>query len=132
MLRRVLLFCLVPLLAGCAQLTGTAEWTSITAEYSGAGQSSTATVTPTRISVKSGKVSNARDLPDGAWTAVTTAVRALAGTSATKECKDGQIIVIKAYAGDKVQQSIRATSCEAGDSMTKAQAALDSLLAYVR
>lgn len=90
------------------------------------------TVTPTRVSVKTGTVSNARDLPDGAWTAVTTAVRALAGTSATKDCKDGQVIVIKAYAKEKVQQSLRATSCEAGDTMAKAQAALDSLLAYAR
>jgi len=132
MLRRILLLCLVPLLAGCAQLTGTAEWTSITADYSGSGQSGKVTVTPTRISLKSGKVSNARDLPEGAWTALTTAVRALAGTSATKDCKDGQVIVIQAYAGEKVQQSVRATSCEAGDSMAKAQAAMDSLLAYVR
>lgn len=132
MLRRILLLCLIPLLAGCAQLTGTAEWTSITADYSGSGQSGKVTVTPTRISLKSGKVSNARDLPDGAWTALTTAVRALAGTSATKDCKDGQVIVIQAYAGEKVQQSVRATSCEAGDSMAKAQAAMDSLLAYVR
>lgn len=132
MLRRILLLCLIPLLAGCAQLTGTAEWTSITADYSGSGQSGKVTVTPTRISLKSGKVSNARDLPEGAWTALTTAVRALAGTSATKDCKDGQVIVIQAYAGEKVQQSVRATSCEAGDSMAKAQAAMDSLLAYVR
>lgn len=42
------------------------------------------------------------------------------------------MIVIQAYAGEKVQQSVRATSCEAGDSMAKAQAAMDSLLAYVR
>ncbi|PFG16193.1 hypothetical protein ATK74_0725 [Propionicimonas paludicola] len=132
MLRRVLLLCLIPLLTGCAQLTGTSEWTSITADYSGSGQSSKVTVTPTRISVKAGKVSNARDLPDGAWTGLTTAVRALAGASATKDCKDGQVIVIQAYAGEKVQQSIRATSCEAGDSMAKAQAALDTLLSYVR
>lgn len=132
MLRRILLLCLIPLLAGCAQLTGTAEWTSITADYSGSGQSGKVTVTPTRISLKSGKVSNARDLPEGAWTALTAAVRALAGTSATKDCKDGQVIVIQAYAGEKVQQSVRATSCEAGDSMAKAQAAMDSLLAYVR
>lgn len=56
MLRRILLLCLIPLLAGCAQLTGTAEWTSITADYSGSGQSGKVTVTPTRISLKSGKV----------------------------------------------------------------------------
>lgn len=131
MIRRLLLICLIPLLAGCTQLLGTSEWTTITAEYSDADQSSQVTVTPTRISLKSGTVSNARDLPDGAWSAVTTAVRALAGTSATKACDDGQVIVIQAYAGEKVQQTVRATSCEAGDSMAKVQAALDSLLAYV-
>lgn len=122
----------MPLLAGCSQLLGTSEWTSITADYSAAGQASKVTVTPTRISLKAGKVSNARDLPDGAWSAMTTAVRALAGVSATKPCADGQVIVIQAYNGEKVQQTIRATSCEAGDSMAKAQAALDSLMAYLR
>lgn len=132
MLRRIVLTCVIPLLAGCAQLTGTSEWTSITADYSGSGQSSTVTVTPTRISLKAGKVSNARDLPDGAWTALTTAVRTLGGISATKECKDGQVIMIQVYAGQKVQQTIRATSCEAGDSLAKAQAALEPLLAYLR
>lgn len=132
MLRRLLLLCLIPLLAGCAQLTGTAQWTSITADYLAAGQSGKVTVTPSRISLKSGKVSNARDLPDGAWAALTTAVRALGGVSATKACNDGQVILIQAYIADKVTQTIRATSCEAGDSMAKAQAALDSLLAYLR
>lgn len=132
MLRRLLLPCLIPLLAGCAQLTGTAQWTSITADYSDAGQSTKVTVTPNRISLKAGKVSNARDLPDGAWTALTTAVRALGGVSADKPCDGGQVILIQAYSADKVSQTIRATSCEAGDSMSKAQAALESLLAYVR
>lgn len=123
-------------LSGCSQVLGTSDWDRIEATFS-AGMADNAkagytlVVTPTEASYTVDGKKNSQKLPDGAWTTLTTGIRALGAREGTT-CADGEAVQIVAKAGSTVKQSFQANSCDAGDVMKQAKALLDQVIALIK
>jgi hypothetical protein len=137
-MKRILVGVVVLLLAlsGCSQVLGTADWDRIEASFTadastGSKGDYTLVVTPTEASYTIDGKTSSQKLPEGAWTTLTTGVRAL-GPREGAACADGQAIQILAKAGGAVKQTYQANSCDAGDAMKQAKALLEQFIALIK
>lgn len=133
-MRRVLGLVVVVLLAltGCAQALGTADWDKIEVTFTATDSTGDyhLVVTPTEASYTLNGKETTDKLPDGAWTALTTGVRAFGDRTATA-CADKGAISIAASAKGVVKQSFQANSCDAGDVFEQAQALVAQIVAQL-
>ena len=123
-------------LAGCAEALGTADWDRVEVRYTadnGTGPKGdyTLVVTPTEASYTIDGKETRQKLPDGAWSALTTGVRAF-GDRKGAECADQGEIAIQASAGGAVKQNFEANGCDAGDVFEQAQALVAQIIAQVK
>lgn len=124
------------LFTGCSQALGTADWDQIKVDFqAGSTQDQkgnyTLLVTPTEATYTLDGKSTAHDLPQGAWEALTTGVRAL-GERSSEPCPGGQFLQLEARAGDAVKLTYQASSCDAGNALAQAQALLEQLIGQLR
>ena len=132
-MRRIVVTALVLVLAlaGCSQVLGTSDWDRIEASYSSTSGAYTLVVTPAEATYTIDGKKSSQKLPDGAWTTLTTGVRALGAREGTT-CAKGESVQILAKAGTAVKQSFAANSCDAGDAMKQAKAILDQVVQLIK
>lgn len=137
-MRRVVGCVLVLLLAltGCSQALGTADWDRIEVTFTAGGTDLTTgdyhlVATPTKASYTLGGKETTAKLPDGAWTALSTGVRAF-GDRKAGACADKGAIRIEASAKGAVKQSFQANGCDAGDVFAQAQALVAQIMAQLK
>jgi hypothetical protein len=140
-MRRVVVGVLVFLLAlsGCSQALGTADWDRIDVAYTspeGATELPTGdytlVVTPTQLSYALNKEKpKTQKLPDGAWAALTTGVRAF-GDRKPATCAGKGSIRITASAAGTAKQDFAANGCDAGDAFKQATDLFAQLLAQIK
>ena len=139
-MRRVVVGVLVLLLtlAGCSQVLGTADWDKIEVTYTSPKGSTdlpagdyVLVVTPTEASYTINGESKSGKLPDGAWTALTTGIRALGDRKATA-CTDKGSITITASAAGTAKQNFAANGCDAGDVFKQATDLVAQIIAQIK
>ena len=138
-MRRVVVGVVVLLLAlvGCSQVLGTADWDRIEVAYTAAedpGQvlsDYTLLVTPAEVTYTLNGDAKTEKLPDGAWSALSTGVRAF-GDRKGVECAGKGSITIKASAAGAVKQNFEANGCDAGDAFDQATALVAQVIAQIK
>jgi len=125
-------------LTGCSQVLGTADWDTIQVTYkSPAGATDlpagdyTLVVTPTDATYTVNGEKKSNKLPDGAWTALTTGVRAFGDRKGT-DCSDKGSITITASVAGTVKQNFEANGCDAGDAFKQATDLVAQIIAQIK
>ena len=124
-------------LTGCSQMLGTADWDRIEVTYTppdDPGQTApgyTLVVTPTEATYMLDGEEKTGELPDGAWSALTTGVRAF-GDRTGASCTGKGSITIKASAVGTAKQSFEANGCDPGDIFKQAQALVSQVIAQLK
>lgn len=140
LMRRVVVGVLVLLLAlaGCSQVLGTADWDKIEVTYTSPEGATdlpmgdyTLVVTPTDASYTLNGDKKSDKLPDGAWTAVSTGVRALGDRKGTA-CSGKGSITITASAAGTAKQNFEANGCDAGDVFKQATDLVAQVIAQIK
>ncbi len=123
--------------AGCSQMFGTADWDEIEVTFTpadDAGQTMpgyTLVVTPTEATYTLDGDEKTAQLPEGAWSALTTGVRAFGDRKGTA-CTGKGSITIRASAVGTVKQNFEANGCDAGDVFEQAQALVSQVIAQLK
>lgn len=136
MKRLVAVLAALLLVSGCSQVLGTTEWTRIEVIYQAGSAKDqngnySLVVSPSEaVYTLDGKESS-QELPQGAWETLTTGIRAL-GARESQPCPGGQFLSITAKAGESVKQAYQASSCDAGDALAQAQAAVGRVLELIK
>ena len=139
-MRRVVVSVLVLLLAlaGCSQALGTADWDKIEVTYTSPEGATdppmgdyTLVVTPTDATYTLNGEKKSDKLPDGAWSALSTGVRAL-GDRTGVACAGKGSISIKASAAGTAKQSFEANGCDAGDVFKQATDLVAQVIAQIK
>lgn len=111
-------------------MLGGSSWDQVKVAFSGADQGNyTLVITPAQATYTIDGKKSSEDLPEGAWTALTTGVAAL-GARTSKAC-EGQMLEIKALSGGEVKQTFQASSCDGGEALEQAKSLLDQLIAQL-
>jgi len=138
LMRRVIVSVLVLLLAltGCSQVLGTADWDKIEVSYTSPDGATdlgdyTLVVTPTEATYTFNGEEKSDTLPDGAWTALSTGVRAL-GDRKGVACEGKGSISITASAAGAAKQSFEANGCDAGDVFKQATDLMAQIIAQIK
>jgi hypothetical protein len=138
-MRRVVVSVLVLLLslAGCSQAIGTADWDKIEVTYKSPVDPGltmgdyTLVVTPTEAIYTLNGDKKTEKLPDGAWAALTTGVRAF-GDRKGVACVDKGSITITASAAGTAKQNFEANGCDAGDVFKQASELVAQVIAQIK
>lgn len=139
-MRRVVVGVLVLLLAlaGCSQVLGTAEWDKIEVSFTSPEDATdlpmgdyTMVVTPTEVTYSLNGQDKTAKLVDGAWSALTTGVRAF-GDRKGVACSGKGSISIKASAAGTAKQSFEANGCDAGDVFKQATDLMAQVIAQIK
>ncbi len=125
-------------LTGCSQVLGTAGWDKIQVTYTSPEGATdlpagdyTLVVTPTEASYTVNGEKKSNTLPDGAWTALTTGVRAL-GARTRADCSGKGSITITASAAGTSKQNFEANGCDAGDAFKQATDLAAQIIAQIK
>ena len=125
-------------LTGCSQVLGTADWDKIQVTYQSPEGATdlpsgdyTLVVTPTDATYTINGEKTSNTLPDGAWTALSTGVRAL-GDRAGTACSGKGSITITASAAGTSKQNFEANGCDAGDAFKQATDLMAQIIAQIK
>ncbi len=125
-------------LTGCSQVLGTADWDKIEVTYTSPEGATdlpagdyTLVVTPTDATYTINGEKKSDKLPDGAWTALSTGVRAL-GDRKGAACSGKGSIAITASAAGAAKQSFEANGCDAGDAFKQATDLVAQIIAQIK
>ena len=124
-------------LTGCSQVLGTADWDTIEVTFTSPDDPGltmgdyTLVVTPTEATYTLNGEKKSGTLPDGAWSALTTGVRAFGDRKATA-CSGKGSITIAASAGGTAKQHFEANGCDAGDAFKQATDLVAQIIAQIK
>lgn len=134
-MKRVLVLLVLPVLlvlSGCSTILGTGDWDEVKVAYSGSTEGDySLVVTPTEVSYTLDGKASTHELPAGAWTALTTGVRAL-GSHTAGNCADGSAITIQASAAGTVKQTFEASSCDADGVFATAKQLVEQVVSQLK
>ncbi len=118
-------------------MLGTADWDKIEVTYTSPEDPGltmgdyTLVVTPTEAMYTLNGEKKSGTLPEGAWAALTTGVRAL-GERKGMACSGKGSIAITASAAGSAKQSFEANGCDAGDAFKQATDLVAQIIAQIK
>ena len=129
----VALLALLLTLTGCSQMLGTADWDRVEVTFTSPEEMGdyTLVVTPAEATYTLNGEKKSGKLPDGAWAALSTGVRAFGDRKATTCSGKGSITIVASAAG-KTRQNFGANGCDAGDAFKRATDLAAQIIAQIR